>query len=261
MSGPEEGPDAPLRLRPQVYVDKRPAERFEGHHRWARSHRPDWVQDLLRVVMLPLCMLLYRASAEQAANVPTAGPAILAPNHFSAMDHFFCGIYLRRRVRFMAKSQLFKGPLAWVLQHAGAFPVRRGRRDEEAIATAVQILRNGGVVVIYPEGGRSRTRHVGEHARPGVGRLALETGAPVVPVAIHGSLWVRGWTRLRFPRVRVRYGTPLSYQQQTESGREAHQAVADEVLAAVRDLYGELSGEAAQAAPLAGRVTGRPAPR
>lgn len=201
------------------------------------------MQDLLRILTLPICLLLYRAWPQRTRNVPASGPVIVAPNHFSAMDHFFCGVFLRRRVCFMAKSQLFKWPLAWILQHAGAFPVLRGRRDEEAIVTAEEILRRGGVVVIYPEGGRSRTRSIGERARPGVGRLALKSGAPVVPVAIHGSLWVREWKRLRFPRVTVRYGAPLRYETVLDSSREQQQAVADEVLATVRDLYRELSAE------------------
>src|ERR1700684_844950 len=86
----------------------------------------------------------------------------------------------------MAKSQLFHGPLGWILRHGGAFPVRRGRGDEKSIETALGILAAGGVIVIYPEGGRSRSSHIGERARSGVGRLALESGAPVIPVAIHG---------------------------------------------------------------------------
>ena len=103
------------------------------------------------------------------------------------MDHWFVGILLRRRVRFMAKSQLFKGRfLEFILAHAGAFPVRRGHRDEEAISTALTILSQGGMLVIYPEGGRSRSGVIGDAARPGIGRLALESGAPVVPVAING---------------------------------------------------------------------------
>ncbi|MHB1467879.1 MAG: lysophospholipid acyltransferase family protein [Solirubrobacteraceae bacterium] len=230
------------RLRPQVYIDQRPAEHFEWHHRWARAHRPDSVQDLLRVIMLPVCAVLYRMHTQDAQLVPGCGPAILAPNHFSAMDHFFCGVYVRRRIRFMAKSQLFKGALGWVLVHAGAFPVRRGQRDEQAIVTALEILRGGGVIVIYPEGGRSRTREIGQRARPGVGRLALETGAPVIPVAIEGSVGVHAWKRLRFPRVRVGYGTPMRFDALCDSSREQQQEVADEVLAAVRDLYSELAG-------------------
>ncbi len=229
-------------LRPQVYIDTRPTERFSAYHAWARTHRPDWVQDLLRLLTLPLSMAIYRASCRDCARVPGSGPAIIAPNHFSAMDHFFCGIYLRRRIRFMAKSQLFSGVLAPVLEHAGAFPVRRGNRDEDAIQTALAILRRGGVVVIYPEGGRSRSGKIGEQARPGVGRLALESGAPVVPVAIRGSQRVRSWRRLRFPRVSIAYGQPLRYESIRESTREQQQEVADEVLAQIQALYGALSG-------------------
>lgn len=234
-------------LRPQVYLDPRPAVRFDRYHDWARTHAPDWVQDLLRLVMLPASMVLYRVSCRDCARVPGVGAAIIAPNHFSAMDHFFCGIYLRRRVRFMAKSQLFTGALGAVIEHAGAFPVRRGKGDEQAIQTALSILRRGGVIVIYPEGGRSRSAQIGRGARPGVGRLALESGAPIVPVAIHGSQRVRGWKRLRFPRVKVAYGQPLCYEQISDCTRERQQEVADEVLEQVRSLYDALSGRASSA--------------
>lgn len=235
-------------LKPQVYIDPRPAERFERYHAWARSHSPDWVQDLLRLLMMPLSIVLYRASVNDCGQVPGSGAAIIAPNHFSAMDHFFCGIYLRRRLRFMAKSQLFSGVLAPILQHGGAFPVRRGQQDAQAIETALAILRAGGVIVIYPEGGRSRGATIGSHARPGVGLLALETGAPIVPVAIHGSQRVRSWKRLRFPRVTVAYGQPLRYQSLALSTREQQQEVADEVLRQVRVLYNAISVRASAGA-------------
>ena len=77
--------------------------------------------------------------------------------------------------------------MQWIYSQGGVFPVRRGARDEEAFITAETILDHGGVVAMYPEGGRSRTGQLAERARPGIGRLALDTGAPVVPVAIHGS--------------------------------------------------------------------------
>jgi 1-acyl-sn-glycerol-3-phosphate acyltransferase len=227
-------------LKPQVYSDQRPASDFQHFHTWARSHGADAIQDLVRLVVVPWCMLVYRARASDAPSVPSSGPAIIAPNHFSALDHFFVAMYLRRRVRFMGKSQLFAGPLGWVLMHAGAFPVRRGHHDEEAIATALAILARGGVVVLYPEGGRSRTDQMGDRARPGVGRLALESGAPVVPAAIVGSHRARHWRRLQFPAVRVRYGSPRRYSLapgERIASRERQQAVADEVLADVRRLW------------------------
>jgi 1-acyl-sn-glycerol-3-phosphate acyltransferase len=229
-----------LELKPQVYQDDRPSDFFERYYEWARTHEADWVYTLARLLLTPFCMLAFRARGREVSRVPGSGAAILAPNHFSAMDHFFCGLYVRRRVRFMAKSQLFRGVLAWILRHGGAFPVQRGRHDEQAIATALAILSQGGVVVIYPEGGRARGRRIGERARPGVGRLALESGAPVVPVAIHGSERARNWRRLEFPRVQVRYGEPLRFERVAASTRESQQAVADEVLDAVRGLYASL---------------------
>jgi 1-acyl-sn-glycerol-3-phosphate acyltransferase len=169
---------------------------------------------------------------------------ILAPNHFSAMDHWFVGILLRRRVRFMAKSQLFRGRvLEFILSHAGAFPVRRGQRDEEAITTALRILQDGGMLVIYPEGGRSRSGEIGDAPRPGIGRLALEAGAPVVPVAVHGSERARNWRRLQFPPVTVAYGSPMHFGHEPGADRERQQQVADEVLAAIRELHASVSGQ------------------
>jgi 1-acyl-sn-glycerol-3-phosphate acyltransferase len=227
-------------MRPQVYVDPRPPEYFERFHERARARGPDWLYPVLRIISQPV-RLLYRVRARDLENVPAGGPVILAPNHFSGMDHWFVGLLLAREVRFMAKSQLFKGPfLEFVLSHAGAFPVRRGKRDEQAIITAEAILGGGGVLVMYVEGGRSRSGQIGTSARPGIGRLALETGAPVVPVAIHGSERARNWRRLEFPRVTVRYGEPLRFQVELEPSRERQQAVADEVLAVVRKMHAEL---------------------
>jgi 1-acyl-sn-glycerol-3-phosphate acyltransferase len=229
-------------LKPQVYVDPRPASYFERFHARARTHEPDWLYTLIRIVSYPYCRLVYRVHAVGLANVPADGPVILAPNHFSAMDHWFVGILLRRRVRFMAKSQLFRGRvLEFILSHAGAFPVRRGKQDEEAMATARILLEQGGMLVIYIEGGRSRTGKLGDRARPGVGRLTLETSTPVVPVAIYGSERARNWRRLEFPAVTVGYGEPLRFPRERDPPRERQQQVADEVHAAVRALHTALS--------------------
>ncbi len=95
-------------------------------------------------------------------NVPRQGPLVLAPNHFSQMDHFFCGVYLRRKIRFMAKSQLFGPPvLTYIYKHGGVFPVRRGHRDEEAFKTAFTLLDQGEMLLVYAEGGRSRSGELG----------------------------------------------------------------------------------------------------
>jgi 1-acyl-sn-glycerol-3-phosphate acyltransferase len=157
------------------------------------------------------------------------------------MDHFFIGAFVRRRIQFMAKSQLFKpGILTWVFSHGGVFPVRRGLHDEEAFITSFKILDRGGALVMYCEGGRSRTSGVGDQARPGIGRMALESGVPVVPVAIVGSHQVRNWKRLQFPRVLVQYGAPFKFPKVSESTREQQQEVADYILEKVRTRYSEL---------------------
>src|SRR5918996_2344454 len=156
------------------------------------------------------------------------------------MDHFFSGIYLRRKVQFMAKSQLFTNPiLTYVFTHGGVFPVRRGHNDIEAFKTAHTVLGRGGAVLMYAEGGRSRTGDLGEPKR-GVGKLALESGAPVIPVAIHGSAHVRGWRRFQFPKVTIQYGEPLSFPVKQDPSREEQQQVANEVFDHVRAMYVDL---------------------
>src|SRR3954469_1155009 len=174
-------------MREQVYTDPRPKEYFDRFHERARTREPDSVYDFVRVLTSLYAWTLLRARALAVENVPGSGAVILAPNHFSFMDHFLMGCYIRRKVRFMAKSQLFKGPMQFIYTHGGVFPVRRGARDEETFITAETILGRGGAITMYCEGGRSRSGRVGTEAKRGIGRLALETGAPVVPIAIYGS--------------------------------------------------------------------------
>lgn len=225
-------------LRPQVYKDSRPAQALAPFHSWARENEPGWTYTAVRILLTPVALGLYRARATGRANVPVAGPVILAPNHFSNMDHFFCGVFLRRRIRFMSKSQFFGNnpALSYLFRVSGHFPVRRGFQDDEAFVTAHSILARGGVVGMYAEGGRSRTGGLGD-PRPGIGRLALESGAPVVPVAIHGSAQVRGWRRGRFPRVAVSYGEPLRLDRVEAPDRAQQQAAAEHIFARVRTLY------------------------
>jgi 1-acyl-sn-glycerol-3-phosphate acyltransferase len=226
-------------IKPQVYKDDRPAEYFEQFHTRARKG-VGWTYTFVRILVTLPTLLLYRVRGIGVGNVPRSGPLILAPNHFSQMDHFFTGLYLRRKVRFMAKSQLFGPPvLTYIYSHGGVFPVRRGHRDEEAFRTANMILEQGGMLLIYAEGGRSRSGKLGE-AKPGIGRIALESGAPVVPVAIHGSASVRGWKRFRFPKVTVQFGEPITFPVEPEAGRERQLEVADEVFGRVREMYGAL---------------------
>jgi 1-acyl-sn-glycerol-3-phosphate acyltransferase len=141
----------------------------------------------------------------------------------------------------MGKSQLFGPPvLTGILKHGGVFPVRRGQRDEEAMKTAFTLLAQGEMVLIYAEGGRSRSGELGEPKR-GIGRIALESGAPVVPVAIKGSAGVRGWKRLRFPRVTIEFGEPFAFAVEEGVGPERQLEAATEIFNRVRDLYAGLA--------------------
>ncbi len=226
-----------VELKPQVYRDERPKEFFDPFHALVRNHPPETrVYEQVRILTALNALITFRARGRHSENVPN-GPAILAPNHASFMDHFFAGAFIRRRVQFMGKSQLFKGVPGWIFSHGGVFPVRRGHHDEEAFTTAFAILDRGGVVVMYCEGGRSRTGKVGDEARPGIGRLALESGVPIVPVAILGSHQVRNWKRLRFPKVIVSYGPPFRFEPIAGAPREAQQQAADVILARIRDLH------------------------
>lgn len=230
-------------IKPQVYKDPRPAELFQPFHDWARTHRPGWTYEAVRMVTTPVTMLVYRGWALGTPNVPASGPVILAPNHFSNMDHFFTGTYIRRKVQFMAKSQLYGNPvLDYIYRVGGVFPVRRGHSDQEAFKTAHAILGHGGCICMYCEGGRSRSGHLGE-PKPGVGRLALESGVPVVPVAIHGSSAVRRWKRLRFPKVTIQYGAPLTFPVVAEPSREQQLAVSRQIFDRVKEMYVVLDAE------------------
>src|SRR3954468_7608252 len=235
-------------MKPQVYKDPRPKEYFDRYHERARKRNPDPMYEIVRSVTTLIAYLFFRMRPIASELVPASGPVILAPNHFSFFDHFFLGAALRRQVRFMAKSQLFKNPMQFVYHHGGVFPVRRGHRDEEAFITAETILGREGTVAMYCEGGRSRTGKLSESAKPGIGRLALETGAVVVPVAIYGSAKVRNWKRLQFPKVTVMYGTPFRFEKIEDPTRDQQQAVADEIFGEIKALYGQLEAEGRKAA-------------
>jgi 1-acyl-sn-glycerol-3-phosphate acyltransferase len=214
-----------VEIKPQVYKDPRPKEAFDRYHALVRDHEPESkVYEIVRICTVVWALLAY-----------------LAPNHASFMDHFFTGAFIRRRVQFMGKSQLFKGIGAWVFSHGGVFPVRRGQQDEEAFVTAFRILARGGAVVMYCEGGRSRTGQLAAEARPGIGRLALESGVPVVPVAILGSYQVRNWKRLQFPKVTVQFGRPFRFETVKQATREQQQEAATYILERIRELHTELS--------------------
>ncbi|HET9719946.1 MAG TPA: lysophospholipid acyltransferase family protein [Solirubrobacteraceae bacterium] len=224
-------------IRRQRYQERRRSLDFASLHRRTRAHDPGAAQRMVRALMWPACRTLWRLHHEGRENLPAQGPVIVAPNHASFMDHFFVGLGIPRPVNFMAKSQLFTAGSSTLFSVLGAYPVRRGARDEESHATSLAILNRGAVLVTYPQGGRTRTDEFGGRARPGVGRLMYETGAPVIPTAVIGSARVREWKRGHFPRITVRYGQPMRVDPDPGASLAGQQALAEEVMRAVRALY------------------------
>jgi 1-acyl-sn-glycerol-3-phosphate acyltransferase len=245
-------------VKEQVYKDQRPAEHFARFHDRTRAKRPNWVYDVVRLVLTPCILLFYRARCIDSPNVPADGAAIIAPNHFSFLDHFFVAVYLRRKVQFMAKSQLFKRPLQFIFDNGGVFPVRRGHHDDEAFKTARAVLARGDIVVMYAEAGRSRTGELGK-PRHGMGRLALESGVPVVPTAITGTEKARNWKRLQFPKVTVQFGKPLRFEAAGHPTRDQAQAASEIVFDRVRVLHSRLSREGRRSVVKAARDARRAA--
>jgi len=164
-----------------------------------------------RAVIQPLLMLIFRVKRIGREHIPAGGGVILAPNHRSFLDPWVVGICLRRPVYFVAKRELFaKRWMGWFLNSLGAFPVRRGESDDEVMATARALVERGEAVLIFPEGTRIRRGSLGDPKR-GVGRLALETGAPVVPIAVMGTDRARRGLLIRPCKVRARCGRPLTF--------------------------------------------------
>lgn len=170
-----------------------------------------WLYRFGRELLCPIFRFFHRFRVEGLENVPSEGGVLLVANHVSWLDPPILGCALNRPVHFMAKAELFKLPfLGWALPRVNAFPVRRGATDRSAIQTAIDLLRGGEVIGIFPEGTRSRT---GELLPPrrGAGLIALRANVPVIPVGIHGTYRAVRWRGLlpRFNRVVVRIGEPI----------------------------------------------------
>jgi 1-acyl-sn-glycerol-3-phosphate acyltransferase len=237
--------ETPGAMKEQVYEDTRPAAYFTRFHQRARTKEPDFgIYGLIHLLMYCLGVPLYRIRAVGVENVPDYGPVILAPNHFSFADHFLMAVWLHRKVRFVAKSQMFKPPMQFIYTHGGVIPVQRGQRDEAMFTSANAVLDRaetyGGLLAMYCEGGRSRSGKITDQAKPGIGRLAAESGARVVPVAIIGSNSLRNWSRpwkMRLPKITVVFGAPLACSQEDYPPRERQQALADDILSEIRWLH------------------------
>jgi glycerol-3-phosphate dehydrogenase (NAD(P)+) len=184
---------------------------------------------LVRALVQPFFHLYFRLSRIGREHVPESGPVIYCSNHRSFLDPFVIGTIARRPIYYVAKQELFRHRLiAWLLNSLGAFPVVRGAGDQDMLATAKAILERGDSVLMFAEGTRIRPGALGRPKR-GVGRLALETGAPVVPVAVFGTEAVRKGWRIRPHKVRIRIGSPLTFPKVEKASPQLAAAVTDRI--------------------------------
>ena len=180
-------------------------------------------------------MMAWRTRVESLDRIPAAGPAVIASNHGSYLDHFFLAYRMPRPVNFMAAAELFRSPLAGrILSSLGAFPVKRGSHDHDAIQTAETIIARGGVVVMYPQGG-IRPSLAGP-PKVGVGLLALKTGAPVVPAAIIDATTLHRAGFLRLRRMAVRFGDSIRHSAEPAADFAAAEAASFRVWDAIVEL-------------------------
>jgi glycerol-3-phosphate dehydrogenase (NAD(P)+) len=184
---------------------------------------------LVRGFLQPFFHLYFRLSRIGREHVPESGPVIYCSNHRSFLDPFVIATIARRPMYYVAKQELFKHRLVgWLLNALGAFPVNRGAADQDMLATAKAILERGDAVLMFAEGTRIRPGALGRPKR-GVGRLALETGAPVVPVAVIGTEAVRNGWRIRPHKVRIRVGSPLTFPKVEKASPQLAAAVTDRI--------------------------------
>jgi 1-acyl-sn-glycerol-3-phosphate acyltransferase len=204
--------------------------------------RPPLAYQAVAVLSWPVLYGLFRLRARGRENLPATGGYILACNHVSSLDPWLLGLPLwpRRWLRFMAKSELYWWPLSLVLNGAGAFKVRRGLGDREAIETAVQLARQGHVVAMFPEGTRRRKGLVKKHEprpRSGAARIALEAGVPLIPAAVAGTDRL-----LKLGPLRIAYGPPIEIDDLRSSDdlRASSQEATDRLIARIAELEAAL---------------------
>ncbi len=202
------------------------------------------------IFMGPLLSLLGRPKVEGSEHVPSSGPAILASNHLAVADSFYLPLVVRRRITFLAKSEYFTGTglkgrlTAWFYTVAGQVPIDRTSADaaQAALDTAERLLGQGKLLGMYPEGTRSPDGRLYK-GKTGLARLALETGVPVIPVAMIGTNVVNppGGKMWHFGRVTVRFGKPMDFSrfEGLAGNRFIERAVTDEVIYELMGLSGQ----------------------
>lgn len=238
--------EVPRRSQPPRRDPVLSEERFHAYHRYTRERGVNWALYLvIRSIFTPVFLVWFRLSRRgrsHAADVD--GGLIVAANHRSFLDPFVIGAGLpwRRPMNYVAKIELFeKRWQGWFLSRLGALPIRRGQSDGDAMTTARMVVERGGTVCIFPEGTRTRSGSLSTPKR-GVGRLALQTGAAVVPIAVHGTEQVRRGWRIRPRKVIVRLGTAVSFDRVERPSPAMAAAVTARVWPSVELQWEEIGG-------------------
>lgn len=192
--------------------------------------------ELLRMFFTVLFSIVFRWRTSGVENIP-AGGAIIAANHISLWDPPVVGTAIPRRAHFMAKEELFANPVfGWLISKLGAFPVRRGAADRTAIKTALTLLKNGSILVIFPEGTRSKDGKLGA-PEAGLALLALKAGVPVIPAAVIGTNKIFRDGHV-LPKFCIRFGKPILFGSDT-AGKESMEKMSAQVMTEISRLLEE----------------------
>jgi 1-acyl-sn-glycerol-3-phosphate acyltransferase len=188
-----------------------------------KADDPERGYRIAAVVVKPLMRAWFRIRLEGHEHIPDQGPVILASNHRSNMDPVLLASAVERPLAFMAKAELFVGPLGWIMRWIGQFPVRRGGIDREALRRTDAVLARGSMLGLFPEGTRGDGTFSAVH--PGLAYIVVRQGCPVLPVVISGTERVRrrfGWLPFASP-VRIVVGPPIDLPQAASdrAGRRA----------------------------------------
>jgi 1-acyl-sn-glycerol-3-phosphate acyltransferase len=220
-------------------------ERLQRYHEYTRRRGVNWLLYLLaRVFMTPFFLVYFRYRRNGRGHGRVKGGLIVASNHRSFLDPFAIGGALpwSRPLNYVAKIELFERRWqGWILSRLGAFPIRRGESDEVSMETARLVVERGGTVCIFPEGTRIRGGTLA-NPRRGVGRLALQTGAPVLPTAVFGSEHVRRGWRIRPRKVSVRLGRAMTFPRVTEPSLSLAETVTARIWPNVLLQWEEMGG-------------------